>query len=185
MKKRNNLRWPALAGSLLALAFAGNAWADISISSATWQSSQRLYVLGSRAAGGATVTLKYPGDRAVIGTTTAKQSGSWTFLQSNVSPVPCHVRAESGEESSATRAVKNAPSNCSDNGGGGGGGDTTAPTAPSSLSATAASTSQINLSWTASTDNVGVPSVTRGSAPSACAVPCSTAACCARIATAA
>jgi chitodextrinase len=38
----------------------------------------------------------------------------------------------------------------------GGGGDTQAPTAPSNLSATAASSSQINLSWTASTDNVGV-----------------------------
>ncbi len=35
-------------------------------------------------------------------------------------------------------------------------GDTTPPTAPSSLSATAVSTAQINLSWTASTDNVGV-----------------------------
>ncbi len=34
--------------------------------------------------------------------------------------------------------------------------DTTPPTAPSSLAATAISTSQINLSWTASTDNVGV-----------------------------
>jgi titin len=34
--------------------------------------------------------------------------------------------------------------------------DTTAPTAPSSLTATAASSTQINLSWTASTDNVGV-----------------------------
>ena len=34
--------------------------------------------------------------------------------------------------------------------------DTQPPTAPSSLIATAASTSQINLSWTASTDNVGV-----------------------------
>jgi hypothetical protein len=34
--------------------------------------------------------------------------------------------------------------------------DTQPPTAPSSLTATAASTSQINLSWTASTDNVGV-----------------------------
>jgi chitodextrinase len=34
--------------------------------------------------------------------------------------------------------------------------DTTAPSTPAGLTATAASTSQINLSWTASTDNVGV-----------------------------
>src|SRR5207249_4531389 len=34
--------------------------------------------------------------------------------------------------------------------------DTQPPTAPSGLSATAVSGSQINLSWTASTDNVGV-----------------------------
>jgi fibronectin type 3 domain-containing protein len=34
--------------------------------------------------------------------------------------------------------------------------DTTPPTAPTGLTATAASASQINLSWTASTDNVGV-----------------------------
>ena len=34
--------------------------------------------------------------------------------------------------------------------------DTTAPTVPAGLSATAASSSQINLTWTASTDNVGV-----------------------------
>ena len=36
------------------------------------------------------------------------------------------------------------------------GGDTTPPTAPSGLTATAATASQINLAWTASTDNVGV-----------------------------
>lgn len=38
----------------------------------------------------------------------------------------------------------------------GGGGDTTPPTMPSGLGATAVSSSQINLSWTGSTDNVGV-----------------------------
>ncbi|HZH77285.1 MAG TPA: lamin tail domain-containing protein [Archangium sp.] len=41
---------------------------------------------------------------------------------------------------------------------GGGTTDTTAPTAPSNLSASAASSSQVNLAWTASTDNVGVAS---------------------------
>src|SRR5205807_4463479 len=34
--------------------------------------------------------------------------------------------------------------------------DTTPPTVPTGLTATAISSSQINLSWTASTDNVGV-----------------------------
>jgi chitodextrinase len=41
-------------------------------------------------------------------------------------------------------------------GGGGGGGDTQAPSTPASLSATAASASEIDLTWGASTDNVGV-----------------------------
>ncbi len=40
----------------------------------------------------------------------------------------------------------------------GGGGDTTAPTAPTNLAVTGDSTTQVNLSWTASTDNVGVTS---------------------------
>jgi chitodextrinase len=41
-------------------------------------------------------------------------------------------------------------------GGGGGGGDTEPPTAPTGLGAIAVSGSQIALSWSASTDNVGV-----------------------------
>jgi len=44
------------------------------------------------------------------------------------------------------------------NGGGGGGGDTSPPTAPGALTATVASSSQINLTWSASSDNVGVTS---------------------------
>ena len=41
-------------------------------------------------------------------------------------------------------------------GGDGGGGDTQAPSVPASLAASVISSSQINLSWSASTDNVGV-----------------------------
>jgi len=41
----------------------------------------------------------------------------------------------------------------------GSGGDTTPPTAPSNLAATAPSSSQVNLTWTASTDNVGSPAI--------------------------
>ena len=41
-------------------------------------------------------------------------------------------------------------------GGGGSGGDYTAPSVPSNLAAQAASSSEIDLTWTASTDNVGV-----------------------------
>ncbi|MEY9908484.1 endoglucanase [Catenulispora sp. MAP12-49] len=41
-------------------------------------------------------------------------------------------------------------------GGGGGGGDTTPPTAPANLAATSTTSTSVALSWTASTDNVGV-----------------------------
>ena len=41
-------------------------------------------------------------------------------------------------------------------GGGGGGGDTTAPSAPTNVAVSATTSSSVSLSWTASTDNVGV-----------------------------
>lgn len=43
---------------------------------------------------------------------------------------------------------------------GGGGGDVTAPTAPGNLTAVAASSTRVDLGWTASTDNVGVTGYT-------------------------
>jgi hypothetical protein len=50
------------------------------------------------------------------------------------------------------------PTNCRVNGGlcAGGGGDTLAPTAPSALKVTASTATTVALSWTGSTDNVGV-----------------------------
>jgi chitodextrinase len=53
-----------------------------------------------------------------------------------------------------------------------GGVDTTAPTAPTGLTATAASSTEVDLSWNASTDDVGVTAyvVFRGSTP-VCTVP--------------
>jgi hypothetical protein len=52
-------------------------------------------------------------------------------------------------------ASSNAPQLVVD-GSSGGSGDTQAPTAPANLTASAVSSSQINVSWTAATDNVGV-----------------------------
>jgi chitinase len=52
-----------------------------------------------------------------------------------------------------------APTGCTVNGGpcaGGGGGDTTAPTVPGNLAVTGTTSATASLSWTASTDNVGV-----------------------------
>jgi endoglucanase Acf2 len=46
------------------------------------------------------------------------------------------------------------------NGGGGGGGDTTAPTAPGNLVSTGKTSNSVSLSWSASTDNVGVTGYT-------------------------
>ncbi len=61
------------------------------------------------------------------------------------------------------------PTNCTINGGpcaGGGGGDTTPPSAPANLAVTGTTSATVSLSWSASTDNVGVTGydVYRGSA---------------------
>ena len=81
-----------------------------------------------------------------IGTTGATTT---TYSDSPLAPLTTYyyrVRATNGAGDSAYSNVANATTLA----------DTTPPTAPSSLTATATSSTQINLSWTASTDNVGV-----------------------------
>jgi chitodextrinase len=130
---------------------AGTAMAQTatSISRAEWRSGDRQLRVEGAAAARASVTLRNAGNSATLGTTTAASDGRWQFRITSPSPVPCRVRATAGT-SSAERDVSNRPSNC------GPVADTQAPTAPSGLTATAAGSSQINLAWTAATDNVAV-----------------------------
>jgi chitodextrinase len=91
-------------------------------------------------------------------------TGCSTFSQIGTSPTSTFSdtgRAASTSYSYRVRAADGAPnlsgySNTASATTSGGGGDTQAPSTPTGLTATAASSTQINLSWTASTDNVGV-----------------------------
>jgi chitodextrinase len=82
-------------------------------------------------------------------TSSSNASQTVTYVASGSSTTNLTVSGSGGTSTSCSRTFTVATS-------GGGGGDTQAPTAPSNLSATATSSSQISLAWTASSDNVGV-----------------------------
>lgn len=134
---------------LLLLLWSVSAWAQtaVSITRAEW-SDRELRVEG-RAASRASVSVQNAANAAQIATTTASSEGRWQLRASGLNPVPCRVRALAGG-TSAERDVSNRPSNC------GPVADAQAPSAPATLSATAVSASQINLSWAAATDNIAV-----------------------------
>lgn len=76
-------------------------------------------------------------------------AGAITYSDPNLAPTTLYyyrVRATNASGDSGYTNVSSATTAA----------DTTPPTAPSNLTATATSSTQINLSWTASTDNVGV-----------------------------
>ena len=80
--------------------------------------------------------------------TAAPYSVSWnTTTSSNGSHTLRAIAKDAAGNSATSAGVTVTVSNTT---------DTTPPTVPTGLTATAVSTSQINLSWTASTDNVGV-----------------------------
>jgi hypothetical protein len=80
--------------------------------------------------------------------TTSPYSVSWnTTTSSNGSHTLLAIAKDAAGNSTTSASVTATVSNTA---------DTTAPSVPGGLTATAVSSSQINLSWTASTDNVGV-----------------------------
>jgi fibronectin type 3 domain-containing protein len=87
-----------------------------------------------------------------VGTVPPQTSFSDTGLSAATSYTYYLVAADAAGNQSANSATATATTLTSS----GGGGDTTPPTAPTGLGATVVSSTQINLAWTASTDNVGV-----------------------------
>ena len=90
---------------------------DIDIDRASWSNDRnQLSVRGDNAPDNATVTILYPGNRVVLGTTQADSDGDWSFRLPGADPVPCRVRAEAGS-SADERSVRRAPDDCSNDGG--------------------------------------------------------------------
>ncbi len=111
-------------------------------------STLRVYLNGTQDAntGSDGAAIAFSGDPLLIGVD-ADSGGTGTlngYLDGRVDELRVYSRALTGAEISTDM---NSPI---------GGGDTTPPSTPTGLAATAISSSQINLSWTASTDNVAV-----------------------------
>jgi len=124
-------------------ALAANTWTHLA---ATYdRTTIRLYVNGVQVASAAQ-TAAISTSNAVL---TIGANGYGEYFSGLIDEVRIYNRALTAGEIQTDMATPL---------GGGAGPDTTPPTAPSSLSATASSSSQIQLTWTASSDNVGVTS---------------------------
>jgi len=77
------------------------------------------------------------------------KNGARTYVAYNMTSAPITVSFSDG-------AVVNVPANAFSSGNGTGGGDTQAPTAPGNLTSPGKTSSSISLSWSGSSDNVGV-----------------------------
>ena len=98
--------------------------------------------------GVASVQFQLDGANLGVLDTASPYSVSWsTATATNASHILTAIAKDAAGNSTTSTAVTVTVNNVA---------DTTPPTVPTGLSATAASSSQINLSWTASTDNVGV-----------------------------
>jgi chitodextrinase len=98
------------------------------------------------------------GYRIYRGSTQVATSGSTTFSDTGLSPSTSYTYRVSAYDAAGNASPQSATASATTGASSGGGGppDTIAPSTPTGLSATAISSSQINLSWKASTDNIGV-----------------------------
>ena len=116
---------------------------------ATWSVSATPLILGGTAADNVAVTqVTWSNDRGGSGTATGMNNWSinpGVTLQSGANVITVTARDAANNVGTDSLTVTYTPPP-----------DTTPPQAPAGLGATAASSSQINLSWTAATDDVGV-----------------------------
>ncbi|HEX8979155.1 MAG TPA: Calx-beta domain-containing protein [Parasulfuritortus sp.] len=99
---------------LIGLAFLPEAAhaATFTITNASWSGEHnRLYVAGNGTAGDS-VTIANADTGATLGTTTVSNSSSWSARFSNLTAVPCRVRATQSNGNVAEAFVSNAPSSC-------------------------------------------------------------------------
>jgi chitodextrinase len=83
-------------------------------------------------------------------------SASTTFADSGLSASTSYSYRVRATDAASNLSSYSSTATASTQSTGGSGGDVTSPSAPTSLSATAVSSNRIDLTWTASTDNIGV-----------------------------
>lgn len=118
--------------------------------------------LAATAVSGAQVNLTWSASTDNVGTTAyaiyrdgtyIAMTGATSYQSTGLSPNTSYSFVVTALDAAGNESL---PASATATTSSGGGGDTTPPTTPTSLTATVVSSSQINLSWKASTDKVGV-----------------------------
>jgi len=112
------------------------------------------YVSGTNRATNAPYTVAYNGGSTVVNVNQQVGGAQWNLITTRpfITGTTGYVRLGNGTGATGSVVIADAVRFLT----GGGAPDTQPPSAPSNLTATAISTSQIALNWSASTDNVGV-----------------------------
>jgi hypothetical protein len=100
--------------SFIGCATAYPAFAQLTISSASWDSRERRLTVRGTGDDNEDVTVRNAYQTTqVLGTDEVEGDGDWRVRRSRPSPVPCAVQASAPGDTPVIRAVSNAPSTCS------------------------------------------------------------------------